>query len=719
MERTRALARWRTHFLLARRVTTRFALLGFGLLATPGCRDVDRPVSVAPGPVLLNLSESDGEETTHPLGAPATYTSGLSMSSSRAGGLTLGALAPSFSLAATADPRTIVRIYKDHDAWRTNPDGGRDEATLVSMGKVKGADFFVEPMSSLASGIPSGTRAVIITANSLGDRATSAAQRSAGAQAALVAFLQTGGTVLVDLADNESHLAPPGETRDAPQTGYWAPGATDTPLLLLPTNCADATLAPAAFGADGVPGTADDHRFVRGPDGLAATADDMDDVKIDLARGGSDQQEEQNTDPALTRSSCSVVHGNLEDGITLPGKARVLATATWGTQQKGVLAEYCHMGGRVILNTFTLGYYDHKPREGSAVPLRMSFIQKNLYAYAVSAETYCNKAPTIVAPADIAVPTDGGMCSAIVSLGAPVVDDDAAGVDVQGSRADGKPLADAYPTGETLITWTATDAEGESVSAVQRVSVKDMEAPVIAAPANKAVNTDRGLSTASVDVGNASATDNCSEAPVAISSVRSDGAALDAPYKLGITTITWTAQDAAGNVASATQTILVSDAEAPIVKVPANMAVNATMPSGAKVKYTATASDNVGVALLSCTLKTGTTFPIGVNNVTCTAVDAASNTASASFTVTVWGAPEQIVQLIEYIKGAISPTHRTLLVDYLTRVLAEPRGTATTCRILDFFIAAVRAKSGTAIPVAKANRIITDATRIKAVLACP
>jgi hypothetical protein len=716
MEFIRASAPRRERLLRAQRATTRFALLA--LLAAPGCADVDRPVGVAPGPVVLNVSEADAELTTHPIGAPSTYTDGpsASVSSARVGAAGLAPLLSVAVAAPTADPRTVVRIYKDHDAWRSISDGGRDEASLVSMGKVKGTDFFVHPVSSLASGIPAGTRVVIITANSAGNTATSAAQRSDAAQEKLVEFLQTGGTLLVDLADNE------------PAEGYRAPGASGFPLYEVPPRpiCDDATLTPAALGADGALGTADDHRFVRGPDGVPANADDLDNVKIDLSNGGSDQQDPDMTEPS-SPIGCSVAHGDLQDhgdagGIKLPGNARVLATATWGSEQRPVLAEYCHAGGRVVVNTLTLGYFDHKPREGMSVPLRMSFIQKSLYAYALSAETYCNKAPTIMAPANLELATDGGACTAaILDVGEPDVVDDAEGVTFAGRRSDDQALDAPYPKGVTSISWTATDAEGESASATQTVSVSDLEKPVVAAPANRTVNTDPGLPNARIDVGTASASDNCSDVAVTITATRSDGAlALDAPYGVGTTTITWTARDGSGNEATAVQTIVVNDAEAPVVTVPANFIVSATMPTGAIVNYAASASDNVSVTSWSCTRESGTVFPMGRNSVTCTAADAAGNSTSRDFTAMVLGAPEQIVQLIEYVKGVTIPSvYQTQLLDFLTKVLSDPRNTPYACRTLDYFIAAVKLRRGTAIAAAKADRMIADARRIKAVLGCP
>jgi hypothetical protein len=74
----------------------------------------------------------------------------------------------------------------------------------------------------------------------------------------------------------------------------------------------------------------------------------------------------------------------------------------------------------------------------------------------------------------------------------------------------------------------------------------------------------------------------------------------------------------------------------PVVTVPANMTVPATGPSGAVVTFSASAVDNVDGALTpTCTPASGSTFPVGSTTVTCRATDAAGNTGSASFSVTV------------------------------------------------------------------------------------
>src|SRR5689334_7090059 len=92
------------------------------------------------------------------------------------------------------------------------------------------------------------------------------------------------------------------------------------------------------------------------------------------------------------------------------------------------------------------------------------------------------------------------------------------------------------------------------------VSVRDEIAPTFdAPPAALSQNNDPGLATAVVAVAPPSAQDNCSA--VTVTGVRSDDPLLplDAPYHVGVTTITWTAKDADGNTSTATQTVTVID----------------------------------------------------------------------------------------------------------------------------------------------------------------
>ncbi|HEV2042504.1 MAG TPA: HYR domain-containing protein, partial [Casimicrobiaceae bacterium] len=172
-----------------------------------------------------------------------------------------------------------------------------------------------------------------------------------------------------------------------------------------------------------------------------------------------------------------------------------------------------------------------------------------------------NKPPVIAAPLMLAFNTDPGVCAAFVSVAAPSVTDDTPGSTVLPKRSDGLQLSAAYPKGMTTITWTATDADGATSVATQTVTISDREKPSVTSPADISSGNDRGLASAVIAVGKASAQDNCHE--VSVDGSRNDGAALDAPYNVGVTTINWTARDAAGNTATATQAITVLDVEAP------------------------------------------------------------------------------------------------------------------------------------------------------------
>jgi hypothetical protein len=90
------------------------------------------------------------------------------------------------------------------------------------------------------------------------------------------------------------------------------------------------------------------------------------------------------------------------------------------------------------------------------------------------------------------------------------------------------------------------------------------------------------------------------------------------------------------------RTRVVVGAAAPTVEVN-NVIVNATSSSGATVNYQALATDpggaNVNPANVVCTPPSGSTFPIGVTTVSCTATDSVGGTATKTFTVTVTDNP--------------------------------------------------------------------------------
>ena len=107
-------------------------------------------------------------------------------------------------------------------------------------------------------------------------------------------------------------------------------------------------------------------------------------------------------------------------------------------------------------------------------------------------------------------------------------------------------------------------------------------------------------------------------------------------YPIGSTSVTCTATDTAGNSGSAQFTVTVQDTTGPALSLPASIAVEATSLAGAVASYGASASDLVdGAVGVSCSPASGSTFPIGVTTVNCTAADSRANSSAGSFSVTV------------------------------------------------------------------------------------
>ena len=251
------------------------------------------------------------------------------------------------------------------------------------------------------------------------------------------------------------------------------------------------------------------------------------------------------------------------------------------------------------------------------------------------------------------------------------------------------------------------------------IATKDEQAPSITAPDAISQGNDPTLASAVVALGLPLASDNCGDPT--ISSVRSDGAAIDAPYPVGVTTVTWTATDAAGNKASATQMVTVLDIEPPVFPSSisarfasqSSLSFNATSPSGALVIYRVNATDNVGVTSLVCEPASGTQFPIGNTSVSCTAGDAAGNTASEQFNVHVASADEMLAALLASLAELNLPNGTK---QPLYNQLKNANGGELSCNKLSDFIGLVGKKQSTV--GAATTSLISQASWIMGALGC-
>jgi hypothetical protein len=163
------------------------------------------------------------------------------------------------------------------------------------------------------------------------------------------------------------------------------------------------------------------------------------------------------------------------------------------------------------------------------------------------------------------------------------------------------------------------------------------------------------------------------------------------------------------------------DSIPPTVTVPSDIVVDATSPAGAVVEYSVSVQDNRPGAAVSCTPVSGATFPIGTTTVTCTAVDAAGNTASGGFHVTVRGAAEQLVALAAAKDAMGLPSGTATSLDAklnAARTALAAGDTATACTAMKDFLNELAAQTGIHVPKDQANDLLNRARRIRNVLGC-
>ena len=206
---------------------------------------------------------------------------------------------------------------------------------------------------------------------------------------------------------------------------------------------------------------------------------------------------------------------------------------------------------------------------------------------------------------------------------------------------------ETFPLGETIVTWTATDTSGNSVSGTQLVTVVDTTSPSIDTPENIVVEA-TGFQRNMVELGMISVNDN-----VGVTLITNNAPET---FELGLTTITWTASDNAGNIATAQQQVSLIDTTIPSITSPNDIEIEAESNDSNIVEIGfAIASDSV--QLEKITNNAPETFPLGETTVTWTATDSSGNSVSDTQLVTVVDTTSpSILQLEDIVTDATSST---------------------------------------------------------------
>ena len=176
--------------------------------------------------------------------------------------------------------------------------------------------------------------------------------------------------------------------------------------------------------------------------------------------------------------------------------------------------------------------------------------------------------PTIVGlPSNITKSNDPNVCGAVVSWTAPTSADNCSGSTI--AQTAGPLNGSTFPVGTTTVTYTATDASGNTHSDNFTVTVNDTQAPIISGCPSNITTCNQVVSWTAPTV-----SDNCPGATIALTAGLSSGST----FTFGTTTETYTATDAHGNTSTCSFTVTVTPVpNAGTISGPATVCVGSTI----------------------------------------------------------------------------------------------------------------------------------------------
>ncbi len=242
-------------------------------------------------------------------------------------------------------------------------------------------------------------------------------------------------------------------------------------------------------------------------------------------------------------------------------------------------------------------------------------------------------AVTITCPDDITNTAQPGQCDFPVNYPEPTASVDCGSANIQ--LVSGLAREAAFPVGQTTVTYMATSTAGNTATCSFVVTVEDNNLPAIQCPKSKTVPCDPGDCAAIVQYIEPDGNSPCATPDIE----RIKGGASGTAFAKGENTITYRATDASGKTATCSFKIIVKDQEKPEITCPKDREVQADAgKNGAKVTYNEPEfADNCPNPVLSQTdgLASGAIFPSGTNTISYQVKDAAGNTVSCTFEITV------------------------------------------------------------------------------------
>jgi predicted NAD/FAD-dependent oxidoreductase len=265
--------------------------------------------------------------------------------------------------------------------------------------------------------------------------------------------------------------------------------------------------------------------------------------------------------------------------------------------------------------------------------------------------------PVIAPPADITVSNDNGLTySSNVVLVDPVFS--AVGPYTLTNDA---PASGQFPIGSTVVTWTLTDAYGNTLTTSNTVTVVSAPPTIVAPPTITVTAGYNGFGSVA-SLGTPTTTVSVNPATVT-------NAGTLAQYPIGSTNVTWTVTDGLGRTASDIQQVVVV-APRPVIAPPADITISNDpgVTYSSNVVLVDPVFSAVGPYTLTNDASASGQFPIGTTVVTWTLTDAYGNIITTTNNVTVVSAPPTIV----------APAPITVTATYSGYAVVPNLGTPTT-----------------------------------------
>ncbi len=209
------------------------------------------------------------------------------------------------------------------------------------------------------------------------------------------------------------------------------------------------------------------------------------------------------------------------------------------------------------------------------------------------------------------------------------------------------PSGTTFPIATTTVTCHTADAAGNKATGSFTVTVGDHTAPALSltdasAEATQPAGADVTYSASATDIVDGARPVDCTPAS-------------GSTFPIAVTTVGCSSSDTRGKRADGSLKVTVTDHTPPSVTV-TDQKAEATGADGAAVTFPATATDIVdGTDTVTCDHTSGSTFPLGVTTVSCSATDAHSNTGRGSFTVTVKDTTAPVLTLGDKSAEATGP----------------------------------------------------------------